>query len=148
MPSSRPIPEQPKPPRDTAGCSAKKPSPVDVAKTAPARILFATLIALDGLEDITVEANPKAVELASIMASSSLEKDLTEITGPNISFCQASESRGTSIKMVGWTKYPPESPTSFASGALPPVKNVMPAVFDSYKNLRFFYVGQQTLWVE
>ena len=104
MPSSRPTPEQPKPPRETAGCSAKSPSPVDVAKTAPARIRLATLIAFAGSEDITVEAKPKAVEFASVIASASLEKERTDSTGPNISFCQASESRGTLVRIVGWIK--------------------------------------------
>ena len=104
MPSSRPTPEQPNPPRETAGCSARSDSPVDVAKTAPARMRFATLIAFAGSEDITVEAKPKAVEFASVMASASLENERTESTGPKISFYQASESRGTLFKIVGWIK--------------------------------------------
>ena len=65
---------------------------------------LATLIAFAGSEDITVEAKPKAVEFASVMASASLEKERTESTGPKISFCQASELRGTLVKIVGWIK--------------------------------------------
>ena len=77
------------------------PSPVDVAYTAPALIRFATLIALAGSDDITVDASPNFVEFASSTASASLEKDRTDRTGPKTSFCQTSVSCPTLTKTVG-----------------------------------------------
>ena len=135
MPSSRPTPEHPKPPRDTAGCSANNPSPFDVAYTAPARIRLATRIALAASEDMTVDAKPNAVEFASITASDSDEKLRTERTGPNTSFCQTSESRGTLFSTVGSTKYP----LGFVmSGTPPPVNTSMPDSLAASINDRIF----------
>jgi len=62
---------------------------------------LATRIALAGSADMTVDANPKAVEFASSTASCSVEKDRTERTGPKTSFCHTSASRSTLIKTVG-----------------------------------------------
>ena len=67
---------------------------------------MATRCARAGSADMTVDARPNRVLLASATASSSVVKLLTASTGPKTSFCQIHASFGTSTNTVGGIKNP------------------------------------------
>mmetsp|Transcript_23625 Transcript_23625/g.55806 ORF Transcript_23625/g.55806 Transcript_23625/m.55806 type:complete len:327 (-) Transcript_23625:624-1604(-) len=88
------------------------------SQTIPLRSWAATLLHLAASAEYTPLARPYGVSLARATASSSVEKDRTQSTGPKNSSRQAWLSRGTSVRIVGGTKKPPLSrPGRASSGA-------------------------------
>ena len=95
----RPNPESPTPPKGSDGIAAKLITLL--IEVIPERICSA--ISMPRAFENTVDPRPYLEALVRSMASSTVLTFVIVMVGPNVSSCTASESSGTSTRIVGCT---------------------------------------------